>query len=190
MRVRVQCGEGFVEQQQAGLTDEGAGEGDALGLAAGEGRGPGLEMAIQADVPQGGFGAAADTGAGKAKGDVAPDPLPGQQAGFRENNGGGSGPGENGVGRDRIEAGEAAQQGGLAGAAAAEQRDELAGKQVEVEPVEHQVGAEASREADDAHAGGRDLGHGAGLRSRLGRQASARRSRKRTRASAVRPSRA
>ena len=52
----VESGERFVEQEELWLSDEGACEGDALGLAAREGAGPGVGVSFQPDFTERGDG--------------------------------------------------------------------------------------------------------------------------------------
>ncbi len=93
-RQGVQGGEGFVEHQELGFADQGAGEGNALGFAAGESQGPGVQAVAEADFRQGGFGVGAGIRHAQAEDDVAPDALPGEQARFLEDDGAGGGDGD------------------------------------------------------------------------------------------------
>lgn len=181
----VECCERLVEQQQFGFADQGAGEGDALCLAAGEGGGPGIGVPFEADFGQ---GPQPVSGAAARQGDrhIGEDLLRGYEAGFPEDDGAGLGDEDlSGVGR--VECAQDAQQGRLAASARAEQGDELAPRDVESESVED--GAVAEQAAQSAYPY-RCLRGPAGHRvAPCGvRQGISRRSSSRTTTSAVRPS--
>ena len=145
---RVERAEGLVKQEQPGPADERAGQRHALGLAAGQRARPRVGAAGDADLLQGRerLGLA---GLGHADQDVAPDSLPGQQAVVLE----GHGP----LTRNRdvpvgvgVLARQGAQQRGLPGAGGAEQRDQLAVAELQVDPGQHGALAEAATVPADA----------------------------------------
>ncbi len=138
----VEGGEGFVEEEQAGVGGEGAGEGDALGLAAGETAGSGGEVVLQAHAgqpfrgPGTGLGLRGALAAG-AEGDVVQGGEVGEEQVVLEDDADGAVLGgcagqvgaveaEVAVGEGG-EAGEGAQGRGLAGAVGAEEGEDLAG---------------------------------------------------------------
>ena len=95
MRVRVRASRapnGSIKQHQLRLPDQGAAQGDALGLAAGQGDRPGLSLAGQADLGQrvgGSLPQVAAARPGPAAGrepqrDVGQDPQPRDQPRFLE----------------------------------------------------------------------------------------------------------
>ena len=163
----VEGGERFVEQQQPGLGGERAGQGDALGLAAGER--PGLGAGVRrrgrtARATRGArsraLGLVVAAGA-EAEGDVVERGEPGEQqvvlehdadgalGGRDERVGGGvveHGAVERRCGRASrgCEPGDGAQRGGLAGAVGPEQGDDLAVADLEVD-VEVEVAERGPR---------------------------------------------
>src|SRR5581483_5903140 len=170
---RVERAERLVEQQQAGLADQGAGERGALRLAAGQGEWPGVRLGGEADLGERLFRDGGWIWCAQAERDVRRDAAPGEQAGFLERDGDRAAHLEFARGV-RIQAGQRAQQRGLAGAADPEQRDELALRDVEVQVVEHARAAELAGEVP--------------YDSSVRRHARALLSSRRTRASVIRPS--
>ena len=153
---RVEGAERLVGEQELGVADERAGQRRALLLTAGELVGPGLLAAGEADLGERLHAALGGVGRTQAEGDVVEDALPRQQPGVLEDD-------RHllrdldaaGAGDAAVEAGERAQQGALARAAAAEQGHELAGRDVEVEAVEHASGlVEAAVQVRDPHRAG------------------------------------
>ena len=145
----VERGERFVHEQRVGFDDERACEADALAHAAGELFGVGGFETVEADEVDGAFGAVAALGGRDVAGfetelDVLADGEPRQQreglehhrdAGVRGDDGCVLVDGATTCRRD--ETGEATQQGGLAGAGLAEEGDDLAVVELEVDVVEH-----------------------------------------------------
>ncbi len=117
---------------------------------------PGPLATLEADLGQRDATALGGVLVAQAEDDVVEDPLPGQQPGVLEDHRHLAGYVDPAVAGDvAVEAGESAQEGALAGAAAADQRDELAGRDLEIEPVEHASRlAEAAMQAADADRGG------------------------------------
>lgn len=120
---RVQGGERLVQQQQFGLPHQGPGEGDPLGLAAGERGGPGLGVPFQThfgERPQ----PVRRTGSGQGDGHVGEDLLGRYEAGFLEDD-------RAALGHQHlspvgpVQRPEDAQQRRLAAAAGSEKGDEL-----------------------------------------------------------------
>ncbi len=148
---RIERAERLVEQQQARLVDQRASQRDALLLPAGQGRRPLVGTLGQADRPQRLQGLRPPVAA-QAEADVVDHPLPRQQARVLEHQ-----PGVlAGLGQRRragqqlaaaglVEAGQQAQQGALAAAAAANDSDELPGRNQQVDVLEHLALAEAPR---------------------------------------------
>ncbi len=180
---RVEGAERLVEQQQAGLAHQRAGEGGALGLASGQGLRPGVDAMTEADLVQRPLGDVPFGAARKSEQDVAPHLLPGHEPGCLE----GDGPAARDQGRALdvpVEAREDAQQGGLAAAAAPEQGDELAGCDVESEVVDDRAAVEGAGQP-------LDMDRGPGHRPvNVGRHCSSSLSRERTMKSASRPRKA
>ena len=145
----VERGERFVHEQGVGFDDERAGEADALAHAAGELFGVGGFEAVETDEVDGALGAVASFGGGHVAGfeaelDVLADGEPRQQRERLEDHRDTGVRGDDGlVPIDRAaagrgdEAGQAAQQRGLARAGLAEQRDDLAVVELEADVVEH-----------------------------------------------------
>ena len=133
---RVERAERLVEQQQVGLADQRAGQRDALALAAGELARPRRVAAVEADLGERRRGRARRaSGDAQAERDVVQDRAPRQQARVLEDDGR-AGPVRTVAGPPAVEAGRAiAQQRRLAAAGAAEQGDELARRDVEVDVV-------------------------------------------------------
>src|SRR5690606_35059454 len=74
----IEAGGGFVEEEDVGFLDEGAGDGGALLLSAGEGDGEAVGVAVESEQAEVFFGAGADGGAGESgegadEGEVAAD---------------------------------------------------------------------------------------------------------------------
>ncbi len=100
----------------------------------------------QADLTQGLLGTGTDILALEAQGDVLPDPLPRQEARILEDDGAGRRNGDVLV-VDPIKAGQGAQQGRLAAARTAEQRNEFARRDIEVEAFDNGAVAKGPGEA-------------------------------------------
>ncbi|MNO84811.1 hypothetical protein D3C76_761640 [compost metagenome] len=140
---RIQRAERFVEQQQARPVDQRAGQGDALLLAAGQGRRPFMGAIRQPHFLQRLQGLAAPV-AGKTEADVVDHPLPRQQprvlehqAGFLAGRLQRRRTGQQRAAARLVEPGQQAQQGALAAAAAADDGDELAGWNVQLDALQH-----------------------------------------------------
>ena len=145
----VEGGERFVHEQRVGFDDERAGEADALAHAAGELFGVGGFEAVEADEVDRAFGSVApfvggDVAGFEAELDVLADGEPGQQReGLEHHRDAGVRGDDRRVLVERAaagggdESGEAAQQGRLAGAGLAQQRDDLAFVELEADVVEH-----------------------------------------------------
>ena len=140
---RVQGAERLVEQQQIRFTDQGASDRDSLGLPTGQLRGPRALAAGEAHLRQRRRRALPYARPGHAERDVLRDPLPWQQPVLLEDDRQAAGHPPV-AGRVRVEAGEDAQQCGLARAAATEQRDHLAAGDRQVDAVEHNRVAEGT----------------------------------------------
>ena len=166
--VLVEAGEGLVEQQNLRLEDEGAGEGDALLLAAGELVGHALAVAGEADLGEGGVDAAGDLvlrepAELQAEGDVPEDVHVGPEGVALEDHAGrallrgGAGDvlavdGDGARGRG-LEAADHPEQRRLAGAGGAEQAHELAVGDGQVEGVDGADGAEGLGDVADVEDG-------------------------------------
>ncbi len=109
------------------------------------------------DFAQRRLGAFARLLARQAQRHVAPHLLPRQQARILEHHRAGLGRDDGLVARI-VQSRQGAQQGGLARARPAQQGDELAGRDLQVQALQHRVGAEGAGEAFQAH--GRRLGRG------------------------------
>ena len=72
--------ERLVEQQQLRLAHQGAGQGCALGFAAGQRQGPSLEAMPQANLGQGGNRLLPRVSRAQPERHIGPDALPGDQA--------------------------------------------------------------------------------------------------------------
>ena len=168
---RIERPERLVEEKDAGTAHQGAGERDALLLAAGEDRRPIVGALGKADIPKRGERRIAPAAAARDA-DIADDALPGEEAGFLEEHahrrmarddrlavdGNSSG------GRP-VEPGNQPEKRRLANARAPDRREELAGRHGEIELGEHAAIAEALRNgiegdalAFDATLGCRRLG--------------------------------
>lgn len=154
----VERGERLVQQQEFGLTDQGAGKCDALGLSAGEGGRPGPGVAFQAD-----FGQRSEPvrGAAARQPDrhVGENLLRRDEAGFLEDDGAR-------LGNEYlslvggVEGSEDPQQSRLPAAAGPEQCDELSPGDVESEIVQHSPGAEDAAQPSYPYGGsGCRIGH-------------------------------
>ena len=175
--------EGLVEQEQLGLAHQRAGQRRALLLAAGELHRPGLSPRRQFDLGEGVQGTLARRLAFQPERDIVDDALPGQQARILEDHRDRVGDAEpTGAADAMIEPGERPQEGALAGTGAAEQSDELAAADVEIDIVDDGALAIAAGEA--AH---RDDGR-LGQSARILRHGRAFRVMKRTSQSELRPS--
>ncbi|SCE47781.1 hypothetical protein GA0115253_105726 [Streptomyces sp. Termitarium-T10T-6] len=147
-----------VEEEEPGVGEDGAGEGDALALAAGEGEpvlADGGVVAVRqvGDEPVGlgGAGGRLDLllgGVGEAVGDVGADGVGEEEAVLGDEPDGGAQGGlgqladvvaadEDGPVGDVVEAGQQERDGGLAAAGGADDGDGLAGFDGEREPVEY-----------------------------------------------------
>lgn len=167
----IEAGGGFVEEEDGGFLDEGAGDGGALLLSAGKGGGQAVGEGVEAEEGEVFFGAGAHLGAGQAgeradELEVAADGGEREEVELLENEAKGTAL-EGGVGRAAAGeddgagggaevAGDEFQEGAFT--AAGEAFDEVqAGGEAGVEAVEHADGAVAEGEvgADDA---GRNAG--------------------------------
>jgi len=152
---RVQRTQGFVQQQQAWLVDQRAGQGHALLLPAGQGRRPLVGAFGQTHLGQRLFGPWPPV-AEQAQADVVDHSLPGQQARVLEHQ-----PHLFAVVRQAlagavdgapawlVQPGQQAQQGALAAAAAPDHGDELARRDVQVDALKHLAFAEGLADAFD-----------------------------------------
>ena len=141
----VERAEGLVHQEQLGLAAERPGQRDPLGLAARERLGPGAARGRRAPPPRARRAARSRPPAPlQPEGHVLGDPGPRQQPGVLEHDGG---PGRHPelAAELGVEPGEDAQQRALAAAAAAEQHDELAARDLEVDALEHAAAVERAR---------------------------------------------
>ena len=143
----VEAGEGFVHQDEGGFGGEGAGEGDALLLAAGELVGVAGFVSGEADHSQGCGGEFAAAVFGDAESDIAGDGEVGEQGAFLEDHSdaaffgalvdagavhGAAGDADfAGVGG--VKAGDEAEGGGFAAAAGAEEAEDFARLEAEVD---------------------------------------------------------
>ena len=165
--VGVQRGQRLVQQQQARSHGQGAGQGDALGLAAGQLPGPGVGVLGEADALQPDGRAAARVGFGgavaaRAEGDVVQRGQVREEQVLLEDHADRAALGGDRVqrpvvqvdvaGRQGGEPGQGAQRGGLARAVGAEQGDDLARGDGEVD-----VQAEAGAFDDEVGAQGHGL---------------------------------
>ncbi|CRO84330.1 hypothetical protein PAERUG_E6_London_17_VIM_2_12_12_00638 [Pseudomonas aeruginosa] len=159
----VQRAERFVEQQHFRLPRQAAGQRGALGHAAGELRrvaGTGMFQADRGDrlVDAGLAGGRVEVrlaGEIEAEGDVLLQVQPGQQAGVLERHrdarmrsAQGLAEYPHAAGGRLLQAGQHAQQAGLADAAGTEDRDHLAGAQAQFEIAEHRLPAGTARIAE------------------------------------------
>ncbi len=152
---RIQRAQWFVQQQQAWLVDQRAGQRHALLLPAGQGRRPLVGAFGQADLGQRLFGPWPPV-AGKAQADVVDHALPGQQARVLEHQpdivadvGQRSVAGQHFAPARLVQPGQQAQQGALAAAAATDHGDELARRDVQVDALKHLAFAEGLADAFD-----------------------------------------
>jgi hypothetical protein len=170
----VERGERLVEQEEAGGGGQRAGEGHALLLAAGELDGVFRALLGQADEGEqlgdaGGDLGPAAAAVDEAVGDVVEDAEVGKERVGLEDDaevalGGRRVADVAAVDLDRalvlgVEAGDGAQERGLAAARGAEEADELAAGDVEVDGAQGLEAAEALAEAADAQEGGGLGGH-------------------------------
>ncbi len=183
---RVEGTEGLVGEQQLGVADQRAGQRGALLLTAGQLVRPRLLPAGEADLGERLLAPLAGVAGAQAQDDVVEDPLPRQQPRVLEDDRHLLGHLDaTRAGHAAVEAREGAQQRALAGAAAAQQGDELARRDLEVEAVEHATGlVEAAVQVGDPDRRSPLLAQLASVR----RHDSAFLSMKRTTASAVTPS--
>ena len=166
-RDRVERAEGLVEAQDGPAGQQGAGEGDPLAHAArqrarrvsGEAGEPERVEHLTGEPP--GVGARA-TGDAQGERGVVERAQPGQEQVALGHQGGRLG--ADGAGVGRLEAADELEQRRLAGAAASDDGDDLAGGDVECEPLERDerrpVGP-VEPAGDVAHAHGRSAGPGA-----------------------------
>jgi hypothetical protein len=157
-RQRVQGRERLVQQQQARLAHQGAGEGHALRLTARQRRGPRIKMALQPHLAQRRLGPATRIAPAQTQRHVAPHLLPRQQTRLLERHRHRVGQRDPRIRRRRVQARKRAQQRRLARSAAAQQGRERPRRQIEVERVEHRVRAEAARQAADRNPAGVGMG--------------------------------
>jgi hypothetical protein len=172
---RVEGAEGLIEEEDLRFRREGAGEGDALALAAGELRGVAVCVAVELDEAEEIVDAALDLGPGpladlEAERDVLPDGHVAEEgivledeAHSAELNGDGGGvlSGEDDASRvGFLESGDDAEDGALAGARGSEEGDELAGVDFEGDRVDGLEGTESLGDVvdDDAHGKGSAAG--------------------------------
>ena len=196
---RVERGKGLIEQQQLGFAHQRTGQRGALRLSTGQGERPGVEPMAKADFLQRGLRPVADGIAFQAQRDILPDRFPRQQSGILEHDG--AAVGHLHILRAGIvQPGEGAQQGGLARSRPAQQGDELARRDFQVQPVDDAVGAKAAGEVLQANdrfgmrlvrravdGGKAEARVHDQFSTMLGRQTRARASRDRTSQSAPRP---
>ena len=148
----VEGGEGLVEEQKVRLGDEGAGKGDAHGHAAGQLARAGVEPVAEADGGQGPGGAGAGLGTGHAgqlqrQGDIGQGVGPGHEGGQLEDEAGAApGPLHGAFGR-RLQPRQQAQEGGLASAGRADDGDDLAGGDGQVDGAERCAAGIADQDA-------------------------------------------
>lgn len=169
----VEGAEGFVEEEEARICDEGAGEGGAHSHAAGELGGIAEDGVFEADVGEGFAGDLAAFGGGEAgelegEGDVIEDAAPREEVSILEDEGDGGargvlrvGGGLDGSEGGAVEAGDKAEESGFAAAGGAEEGDEGSFGDVEVDAAD---GGDAAWEdfvdALDADADARGAGLG------------------------------
>ena len=164
----VERGERLVHQVDLRLADQGAADGDALHLAAGEAGGAVVELVVDAHEPgdlgdAGVDGRLAEAAAGglEREGEVLADGEVGVEGILLEDEGdvalgggelfdAGAGEGD-AAGVGALDAGDEAQRGGLAGAGGAEQDDEFAVGDGEREVADGAGAAEALGEAVEDH---------------------------------------
>ncbi len=177
----VEVREGLVQEEAAGADDEGAGEGDALLLAAGELVDAAGAEAGHLDGGEGGFDALGNFGGGEAaffeaEGDVAGDGLMGPEGVALEHHAKLAAVGrelgdvffveEDAAGVGLAEAGDGAEEGGFAAAGGAEEEEDFAGGDAKVEVVEGEGVAKALGEGEEGegdHGGSGFWGRGVGL---------------------------
>ena len=160
----VEGGEGFVEEEDTGADDEGAGEGDALLLASGELGGEAVGEVGHVDETEELAGAAvsfgfADALHAEAEGDVVAAVEVGEEGVALEHHGGGALDGreigdvaaldEDVAGGDCFVAGDHAQRAGLAAAAGAEEAAVAGFRDAEGDGVDRRGGAEAFGNVDE-----------------------------------------
>ncbi|MCY1215349.1 hypothetical protein D9M72_271920 [compost metagenome] len=150
---RIQGPQGFVQQQQTRLVDQRTGQGHALLLATGERRRPLICTVGQAHRFEGFQGTWAPV-AGQPQADVVDHPLPGQQARVLEHQARFLAgilqrcrAGQQFATRRLVQARKQTQQGALAAAAATDHGDELAGRNQQVDALEHFTLAEGLADA-------------------------------------------
>ena len=178
---RIEVRERLIEKQHLGFQDDGAGDGDALLLAAGKFGGQARAKALEAHGFQPGFGAVADFGAGQALDRQAVahvfqhGHMGKERVGLEHHRhasiGGGQvgdilAPDQDAPGAGAFQPGDQAQGGGLAAARGAQQGDQRAGGDVEREWLERHDIAEGLchiLEPDGAFHGG--LFHWVSIRS-------------------------
>ncbi len=150
----VEGAEWLVEQQQPRFTDQSPGQRHPLGLAAGEGLGPGPGVAGQTHLLQRRQAAGAGVVGPQPEDDVVQHPGPRHQTGVLEHDR--SGPGDPDLAVDLpVETGQRPQQRALAGPAATEHGDELPGTQPQVGAVDDGPAAEAPGQSGDLDHGRR-----------------------------------
>ena len=162
-RLGVERGEGLVHQQELGLRRQGARQRDALLHAAAQLARPGVREAREPDPRQHRGDAPGAVGlgeVGEGEGHVAAHRLPRQQAVGLEDHGRGPA-GDRGSALDEDgapvrpqEAGDEAQERGLAAARGADQHHRLAAAGGEVDAVEDRPAPERQRDAGERQAGG------------------------------------
>ena len=146
---RVEGAERLVEEEQPRPADQGAGQGHALPLPAGEHRRPVAGPVGEADVGQRPLGPPAPARVPRDP-HVAHHPLPGQQPRVLEQHAHAGRQADDRLaveqqpaGGRRLQPGEQAQERALAAARAPDDRHEPAGRDGEVDPLEHGPVAEA-----------------------------------------------
>lgn len=183
----IEVGEGLIEEEDAGMRCEGAEEGNALLLAAGELVGVPVAEPFEVGHAEELFDAAAFA-ALESVADVPGDGEVGEEGVFLEDEADGAAVGGHVVvgafdelageanlpGGDAFEAGDGAEQGSFAAAAPAEERDEFAGCEAERGSVDGPEAAVANVDGGDAEGFARRRGRGFMIRasqSRLSRPA-------------------
>nr|BFF22215.1 hypothetical protein GCM10025732_01800 [Glycomyces mayteni] len=159
----VEGAEGLVEEEQLGLDGERAGDGGAHAHAAGELGGAVLREVRQADPfdrVEGGGAALGLGDAGEFGGelDVAGDGAPGQERGLLEDVAEAAGADLDRAGGGGLEPGREAEHRGLAAAGGADEGDEFAGADLQVDVVER-AGAVREGQGGPAEGEGRVDAH-------------------------------
>ena len=164
---RVEVGKRLVEQEQLGLLDQGAPDGHALALAAGQLAGLALEQLVDLEHARGIADAALDVGGGNARvaepeRHVLADAHVRIERVMLEDHGDAALAGRQRVdalafepdlaGVGGFQAGDDAQQGRLAGSGRTEESDELASLEAQRNVVEHRRRAKAFPDADQLQA--------------------------------------